>query len=285
MSFEQEIRFYRNTHPHKSLNINNGEFHYMLSGRGDKTLVLLTGGGGVSEAFFKHVLALETNYRILTFDYPTHIKTNVGMANAIVQVIKSENLQNVYFVGQSYGGLIAQTIAKYHPEVVSGLILSNTGTITSDMSESARVILNKMKKKLKKAIVFVKILPFSIIRSLMVKKVLKKVLSDDSRDQEYIKSFFAFMFKQLNREKELYMCALMIDFIDTQRFVRSDFEYLDGKVLLVLSEDDTTFGDEVPNLLIDLMPNPCVQRSIAGGHLSILLNFEAYTSEIKKFVS
>jgi pimeloyl-ACP methyl ester carboxylesterase len=230
------------------------------------------------------VLALEPHYRILTFDYPAGCPTNDSLADAIVQLIRSEKLQNVYLVGQSYGGLLAQCIAKHHPDLVSGLILSNTGTITPDMSPGARKIMDAKKTNLKKAMTLVKWLPFGIIRRLMVKKVLKKINQGNIREAQYIKSFFTFMFQQLDRKKELHMCALMIEFMETQSFLPSDFAYLDGKVLLLLSSDDDTFGAEIPDMLINLMPNPRVQRSISGGHLAILLKFDTYIDEIRSFV-
>lgn len=56
--------------------------------------------------------------------------------------------------------------------------------------------------------------------------------------------------------------ALMIEFMETQSFLPSDFVDLDGKVLLLLSSDDDKFGAEIPDMLINLMPNPRVQIHI-----------------------
>jgi len=61
-------------------------------------------------------------------------------------------------------------------------------------------------------------------------------------------------------------------------------DYLNRKVLLILSDDDFTFNNRVKQALIDVMPNPKVITDIRGGHIALLLKLDKYIAEIKSFI-
>ena len=52
--------------------------------------------------------------------------------------------EKVWLVGQSLGGVVAQVIASRHPEVVEGLVLSNTCSLSGNMSKAGYQDLMKM---------------------------------------------------------------------------------------------------------------------------------------------
>ena len=69
--------------------------------------------------------------------------------------------EKAWFVGQSLGGVVAQIIASLYPEVVDGLILSNTCSLSKDMSPSAYAHLMNMLKSQEKFKKLLSVLPFS----------------------------------------------------------------------------------------------------------------------------
>ncbi len=60
---------------------------------------------------------------------------------------------------------------------------------------------------------------------------------------------------------------------------------LKDKVLLILSDDDKTFHDEVKNALIDSMPNPTVKTDLTGGHLALMVNCDEYIRIITDYIN
>ena len=74
--------------------------------------------------------------------------------------------EKVWLVGQSLGGVVAQVVASRHPEVVEGLVLSNTCSLSGSMSETGYQDLIKMiesQRKFKKWLAF---LPFPLIKRM-----------------------------------------------------------------------------------------------------------------------
>lgn len=76
--------------------------------------------------------------------------------------------------GQSLGGVVAQVIAFRHPEVVKGLVLSNTCSLAKDMDDEAYSHLKKMTESQKKSKKLLSVLPFSLFKRLMKWTVIKK---------------------------------------------------------------------------------------------------------------
>ena len=66
------------------------------------------------------------------------------MMRSIAALIKAVGAKNVYLMGQSYGRLIAQIIAKRHPEAVKGMILSGTCGLGKDIDAEGRAVIDKM---------------------------------------------------------------------------------------------------------------------------------------------
>jgi pimeloyl-ACP methyl ester carboxylesterase len=91
------------------------------------------------------------------------------MMRGIAALIKAVGAKNVYLMGQSYGRLIAQIIAKRHPEAVKGMILSGTCGLGKDIDAEGRAVIDKMldPAKTAKSHETKTVLPFSEARSLM----------------------------------------------------------------------------------------------------------------------
>ncbi|MBQ8904595.1 MAG: hypothetical protein IJY73_10000, partial [Oscillospiraceae bacterium] len=64
-----------------------------------------------------------------------------------------------------------------------------------------------------------------------------------------------------------------------------DFEFLSGRVMLVINEDDETFSVETKQQLIDVMTNPTVVREKNGGHLGALMDIENYVVSVVNYIS
>lgn len=89
---------------------------------------------GVSEEFWRPVVALLPDHRVLTYDLPGHGESPVpdkpysihDLAEQLKRNLDDAGLERVPVAGMSLGGLIAQDFAANYPERVDRLILIDT---------------------------------------------------------------------------------------------------------------------------------------------------------------
>ena len=129
-SYEEQLTEFLKTHPYKDVIVNGANYHYLLCGNGDTTLIFLVGGMGLSFLYMPYITSLESEYRILTFDYPYEYDDNQGLVNSISNLLKHLNITKGILVGSSYGGYVAQMFARKYPELTDGLCLFSTASLS-----------------------------------------------------------------------------------------------------------------------------------------------------------
>lgn len=285
MDFQSDFEQFNKTYPLQCKQVNGLTFHYRLGGSGEKVIVLLVGGLGISDAFHNHFISFAKSFTVLTFDYPAETCRNSILADGIAELVSTLGFNKVFLVGQSYGGLIAQVITKRHPEKVAGLILSNTGCLDADMDEDAKCSMLRITKGLRKTILLTRLAPVSLLRGVFLKRMDKQFIHCTPNEKKYLTDLFQYIFTRLTKRHEYNMCSLMIDLKNEVEISKNDYSYLDKKVLLLLSEDDQTFGDRVKQALIKMMPNPVVNTGITGGHLALLIKIDLYIQAVTHFIN
>ena len=125
MTFSEELDSFEQTHMYSKLEIDGIKTTYLLCGNSEseKTLVYLVGGTGFSAAWFKHILLMEHEYRILTLEYPVGIERMEKLADHIMSLIKELSIQKPVLIGASLGGMLAQVIARRYAGSVFGICL------------------------------------------------------------------------------------------------------------------------------------------------------------------
>lgn len=259
-------------------------YRYYKNPNGKATLVLLTGGIGLSDLFYLHFEKFAQIFSVITFDYQIQYANDFLFAKAVAEVLELLH-EKVWLVGQSLGGIVAQIIAKSSPEVVYGLVLSNTCSLSESMSNSAHRSLLDMIESQKKMKMLLNIIPFTLYKKLVKFAVMnKKTDSFTPTEKKLMEDLCNAMLKLLTKEYEMHMIDFLIDTKNYFGMIPEDFSIYKGKVLLVLSEDDTTFNDEVKQSLIDIMPFPKVITNITGGHLALLVRLDKYAQEVSDFI-
>jgi pimeloyl-ACP methyl ester carboxylesterase len=97
-----------------------------------KPIVLIHGLGSKKEAWApQHELA--NHYRLIIPDLRGHGETEINedltlehFASDIIELLEHLKISSAFFCGLSLGGIVAQELYKQRPEMVRGLILSNT---------------------------------------------------------------------------------------------------------------------------------------------------------------
>lgn len=279
MTLEQ---FYR-TYPQQTKIINGKNFvyRYYKNENAKSTLVLLTGGIGISDLFFMHFDRFAKDFSVITFDYLICYPTMKEFADAVSELMKKLGIR-VWLVGQSLGGAAAQIIAKRHPEITEGLVLSNTAAVQN--TGGSKEYFEGMKKRQSKSRRLIKIMPFGIAKKFMMKAVRKKMEKLPSEQREQFESLADVMLNMLTKEYELHMIDMLIDCGNHLDISKKDFEAFSDKVMLVINDDDETFSAETKQQLIDVMTAPTVIREKSGGHLGALMDIENYAVSVVNFI-
>lgn len=278
-----KINSFKKKYPKKSRVIHGKvfEYRYYKNEQSEVTVVLLTGGIGLSDLFLFHFEEFAKSYSVITFDYPIDYSTNQELCDAIAELLRSLHVR-AYLIGQSLGGFIAQIIAMQHPDVVEGLILSNTGTLSTELDQVGEKCLLDMLKQIDKLLLLLKYLPFRIVKRFMKKAVLSNV--EPEFENDIVNEFVNEMMYSLTKKYTLHMNYLLKDLKNHWTMEKTSFLRYQNHVLLILSADDLTFNYSVKQALIDLMPNPIVITDICGGHLALLLEIDHYAKAIKDFI-
>jgi pimeloyl-ACP methyl ester carboxylesterase len=113
-----------------------GEFFLRDTGGDGRAVMLLHGWMATADLNWWSVYAdlVEAGYRVLAIDHRGHgrglrpiVKFRIrDCATDAAEVLKALGVAPALIVGYSMGGAIAQTMAREHPEIVDGVVLSGT---------------------------------------------------------------------------------------------------------------------------------------------------------------
>lgn len=279
---------FRRLYPAATFTVSSGKkftYRYHKNPEARATLVLLTGGIGLSDLFYRHFARFAGEFSVLTFDYQIQFADNIAFADAVSELL-GHLQEKVWLVGQSLGGVVAQIIAARHPEVVAGLVLSNTCSLSQDMSPSAHAHLMNMIKSQEKFKKLLSILPLSTVKQSIRRMVMDQKKSGlTPQEQVVMEELCGIMVELLTKEYERHMIDLLIDTQNHLGMTKEYFAPWDNRVLLMLSADDSTFTQDCKDALIAVMPNPTVVTNLTGGHLALLFRLEEHIQYIVAYVS
>ncbi len=282
----ENLKEFYQKYQQQSVVLNNKKefkYRYYRHPSAKETIVLLTGGIGLSDLFYLHFERFAKDFSVITFDYQLQYDNNQQFSDAVAELLKSLGIK-AWLVGQSFGGIVAQILAKEHPCVVEGMVLSNTCSLAKDMDEEAYQRLMGMIHRQIKSKRMLKIIPFNIFKKIVAKAVMRKTVNSEEAEKERIQDLVNAMLCLLTKEYEVHMINLMIDIKNHLSMTSSDFKVWDKKVLLLLSEDDDAFNQACKDSLISIMPNPKVITTLTGGHLALLIKLDDYADTVSSFI-
>ena len=291
MTLKEKYTQFDKTAPLRTARLTHGSFTYRYyknsqSPSGNITLVFLAGGTGLGDSLFYLYDSLLPKYSLITFNYPMDFPTNVSLCDAMAELFEQIGARNIYLIGQSYGGLLAQITAKRHPEIIKGMILSGTCSLSNDIDyEGMQNIVTMINPdKIKKNIRMDKYLPMFLLFPLF--KLMCRRTIAEKQSAEIAGAVFDILKKDFSNDYLVHMDTLLGDL--TTEFGThkpEDFEPFRKEVLLFFSQEDHIFCDSLKDALIRLMPEPAVIPGLKGGHLAMLLSRETYLSAMEKFLT
>lgn len=278
---------FRGKYPNQTMLLSSGKpftYRYYRRPGASATVVLLTGGIGLSDLFYLHFERFSREFSVLTFDYQIQFADNAEFARAVAELLERLG-ETAWLVGQSLGGIVAQIIAANHPQVVDGLVLSNTCSLARNMGEDAYGHLMKMIESQQKSKKLLSVIPFSLYKRLIKWAVMKKKTGGFTPEEKSLMAGLCDgMLELLTRDYEYHMIDFMIDAQNHLGMTGETFSRWKDRVLLILSEDDDTFNQACKDALISVMPEPTVVTNLTGGHLALLIRLETYAALVSDYI-
>ena len=281
MKFQEELEAFEATHPFKTMEISGKVFHYLCCGWEESpcTLVYFVGGTGNPLGWYRHVLSMEGKYRVLLLDYPMGEDRIEPMAELIGKLLDRLEIQKAVLIGASFGGYIAQLVARARPEKTSALVLYATSSLT----EKGIGDLKTQYKYVGKLLWCMEHLPYGLLKGTMKPAMKRMIPKGQGPETEYLEGFVDWIYNDYTREKDLHMTYLMADIVNLTPVKKEDFGYLKGRTLLVLPEKDKAFPEEMQQDLKDLFEDPEIQ-ALEGGHLATLFRAEEFAERTDEFL-
>lgn len=221
-------------------------------------IVLLHGLGSTKEAWVsQHELA--NKYRLIIPDLRGHGETVINenftiknFALDIIQLIEHLNIPSAFICGFSFGGIVAQELYKQRPDLVKGLILSNTTSYIPPFFASNMINMSQQD---------------------LIEHILSTGLYDESFKEEARKTFHI---------RDTYMESMKAS-IGVNYF--SVLTTIKKPVLLIGSTHDKV----TPSLNLYLMKTFIRRAQIAilkdTGHLSNIEKKDLFNQHIKDFIA
>ena len=272
MKFQEELEAFEATHPFKTMEISGKVFHYLCCGWEENpcTLVYFVGGTGNPLGWYRHVLSMEGKYRVLLLDYPMGEDRIEPMAELIGKLLDRLEIQKAVLIGASFGGYIAQLVAKYHPERTWALVLYATSSLT----EAGIQELKQQYRSVGFLLWLIEHVPYGLLKSLFIKPSMQRLIpKGDSRESAYLRDLIRWICDGYTRESDLHMTRLMADIANLSPVTSEDYDYLEDRVLMVLPEKDQAFSQSMQQELIHMIPKAHVEK-MEGGHLATLIRAE-----------
>jgi len=132
----------------KTILINALKINFKVAGQGPAILVL-HGWGGSSSSWTKVLEFLSLKgYKVICPDFPGFGKSDsppfswdvADYMKWVVSFVKSQDLDELFLLGHSFGGRVAVKFALFYPEKIKALILCNSAGIKHEPGFKTRII-------------------------------------------------------------------------------------------------------------------------------------------------
>lgn len=289
VNVKEEYEFYQTAAPLKVAHLKGGDFAYRYyknpNPKLDVTIICFAGGSGLADALCLMFRELGKRYHFVCFNYPKSFTDNDSLADAVAELIRLEHLKNVYLLGQSYGGLIAQVIAKKHPELIKGLILSSTCSLSNDISyQGVKCLYNMInEQKQQKNQKMDKMLPSFILVPFM-RLAFKKHIPD--KDTRRVLLEILYLIKDQIQGDYMYLMDGLLGDLRNHfgTHTKEDFKKFKNEVLIISPDDDPIFSPDLKQAMFRLMTEPEVITDFEGGHLALMISPDKYFALLDDFL-
>lgn len=211
----------------KSKNISGINWEYLISGDGERVLVILNGGLRVADSAFKYVNLFNSNFKVIVPTYPPLTSLD-KMIEGIKVIINDESNEKPFFFCQSYGAMIGECMIQKYPEITGKIILSGVGPIKASIKELFQIKFRTF---------LISILPNKIVSRIYKKNLLEVITFPESEKTFWEKYLSETFDNNLGRSDALSHFKTSLDALKKYSFKKTNNKY-NGEVLILKGEND-----------------------------------------------
>ncbi len=279
--FTKEYEAFLNKVPYQIAVIDNVKVRYKYGGKDGAPVILFFNGLEMQEMWMPYAERLGEKYRFLIYEYPFHTTNADEQIDFAAKLLKALSIEKVILIGASDGGVYAQIFAKRYPESVLTMILTTTLTVDSDYVRDIK----KERFSTPMLLLLLRLVPAKTEMKLLLKKSTGFLECESEEDRKYGTGFYETVASDLGykwRFIHSFKCVYMLK--DYPLFKESDFEYLRGKIQVLIPEKDM-FKKEDQNRLADLFGKLDAEiLTVPGGHVGFIVQSEYYIDLMEKFL-
>ena len=279
--FKKEYEVFLQKIPYQTAVIDGIEVRYQYGGKDGAPVLFFFNGLEMQEMWMPYAQKLGKRYRFLIYEYPFHTTKADEQIDFAARLLKILSIEKVILIGASDGGVYAQIFAKRHPEFVLAMILTTTLTVDSDYIRDIK----KERFSTPILLLLLKLFPAKTEMKLLLKKSMGFLECESEEDREYGRGFYETVASDLNYKKRFihsFKCVYMLK--DYPFFKENDFEYLRGKIQVLLPDKDI-FKKEDQNRLAGLFTKLDAEiLDVPGGHVGFIVQSEYYINLTEKFL-
>ena len=279
--FKKEYDAFLTKVPYQTAVVDNVKVRYQYGGRDGAPVILFFNGLEMQEMWMPYAERLGKKYRFLIYEYPFHTADADEQIDFAARLLKALSIEKVILIGASDGGVYAQIFAKRHPELVLAMILTTTLTIDSDYVRDIK----KERFSTPILLLLLKLVPAKTELKLLLKKSTGFLEPESEEDREYGRGFYEVVASDLNYKRRFmhsFKCVYMLK--DYPVFKESDFEYLRGKIQVLIPEKDM-FKKEDQDRLADLFRKLDAEvLRVPGGHVGFIVQSDCYIDLMEQFL-
>jgi pimeloyl-ACP methyl ester carboxylesterase len=227
-----------------------------------------------AEATFGFIQMFEDTYRVIAPTYPL-LGTMGELVDGIASILDAEQVSEVFVLGQSYGGAVAQVLVQSYPSRVKKVVLSGT----------APLIVLKWKKNLNTLLLAIA----TLLPERAVMSIFRRGLSSVVTAQESESAFWEAYLDEL-LEQRLTKADVLSHF-KTSRDAQTNYVFTSGKksswsgdVLVIWGENDHLRTERGRRGMLDIYPQAQIHVIAGGGHTVAISEPVKYEVTVKGFL-
>ena len=279
--FKKEYDIFLKKFPYQTAVVDGVEVRYQYGGNDTAPVLFFFNGLEMQEMWMPYVENLGTKYRFLIYEYPFHTTNADEQIDFAARLLEILHIRKVILIGASDGGVYAQIFAKRHPKFVLAMILTTTLTVDSDYIRDIK----KERFLTPIILLLLKLVPAKTEMKLLLKKSSGFLKCESEENQKYGRGFYETVASDLNYKRRFihsFKCVYMLK--DYPLFKENDFEYLRGKILILLPDKDI-FKKEDQNRFTDLYRKlDATIMDVSGGHVGFIVQAESYIDLMENFL-
>lgn len=268
----EALRQFRETYPTNTLRVQGVDWHYLTGGSGTETILWLVGGLRVADAAFRSIPLLADAFRIIAPDFAP-VNTMAELTDGLAAILDAEKVTRAHVLAGSFGGMVAQVFVRRHPQHVHKLILSTTAPPNQDTGMQYQ----------EQAAMFAEV-DEALLRA-GAKQQLFTTIAPPDHEAVFWRAYLNELFTaRLGKADILSTYHCMVDFMLNSAFTPDDLRAWQGRILMIDSDNDATFGTDVQAQLRALYPSAHTHTFKGAGHSPSSTQRDAYFALVRDFL-